>query len=94
MLKEITPYFVENIPKNKVEGILYISLKHKVAVHLCACGCKENVVTPLDKEHGWILSHKENMLDGKKITLRPSIGNFNIRCKSHYYITNNKIEWL
>lgn len=94
MLKEIIPCYVENIPEEKQEGILYIALTHKVAVHLCACGCKEKVVTLLDKEHGWILSYNQNVLDGKKITLRPSIGNFNIKCKSHYYITENKIEWL
>ena len=32
--------------------------------------------------------------DGQSITLRPSIGNFNINCKSHYFITENRVEWL
>ena len=32
--------------------------------------------------------------DGQTITLRPSIGNFSIPYKSHYYITENKVEWL
>ena len=94
MLKKIIPCYVKNIPEEKQEGILYISLTHKVAVHLCACGCKEKVVTPLDKEYGWTLSDNKKCLWGNKIILRPSIGNFNIKCKSHYYITENKIEWL
>lgn len=32
--------------------------------------------------------------DGQSITLRPSIGNYSIPCQSHYYITENKVEWL
>lgn len=94
MLNEIIPCCVKNIPVKKEEGILYIALDHKAAVHLCACGCKEVVVTPLDKEHGWLLSYNQKTLDGKKVTLRPSIGNFNIKCKSHYYITENKVQWI
>lgn len=28
------------------------------------------------------------------VTLRPSVGSFNLPCKSHYYITDDKVEWL
>lgn len=28
------------------------------------------------------------------VTMRPSVGSFNLPCKSHYYITDNKVEWL
>lgn len=28
------------------------------------------------------------------VTIRPSVGSFNLPCKSHYYITDNKVEWL
>jgi len=81
--------FVNKVPKDLLERVLYICLEHGIIVHKCACGCGEKTVTPLDKEHGWIMKY-----DGQTITLRPSIGNFSIPCKSHYYITENKIEWL
>lgn len=78
---------VERIPHSLEEGIIYICLECKVAVHLCACGCKEKTVTPLG-DGGWTLNYNENGL-----SLNPSIGNFNIPCKSHYFITNNKVRW-
>ena len=39
--------FVEYIPEDINEGILYISLPFGTVVHKCACGCGEEVVTPL-----------------------------------------------
>lgn len=78
---------VERIPHSLEEGIIYICLECKVAVHLCACGRKEKTVTPLG-DGGWTLNYNENGL-----SLNPSIGNFNIPCKSHYFITNNKVRW-
>lgn len=77
----------ERIPHNLEEGIIYVCLECQVAVHLCACGCKERTVTPLGYG-GWTLSYNENGL-----SLNPSIGNFNISCKSHYFIANNKVRW-
>ena len=78
---------VERIPHNLEEGILYVCLECNVAVHLCACGCRDRTVTPLGYG-GWALTYNENGL-----SLNPSIGNFNIPCKSHYFITNNKVRW-
>lgn len=78
---------VERIPHVLVEGVLYVCLECQVAVHLCACGCGEKTVTPLGYG-GWTLSYNENGL-----SLNPSIGNFNISCKSHYFIANNKVRW-
>lgn len=78
---------VERIPNRLESGILYVCLNHHVAVHLCACGCREKTVTPLGL-CGWNLIFNENGL-----SLKPSIGNFQIACNSHYFITNNKVEW-
>ena len=44
---EIKPLFTEQIPDIIEEGVLYISEKYEVAVHLCACGCKGKTVLPL-----------------------------------------------
>ena len=81
--------FVDKIPSNLKDGILYVCISCNVIVHKCACGCGEKTVTPIDKKYGWKMTY-----DGQAITLRPSIGNFNIRCQSHYYITENRVEWL
>lgn len=77
--------FVRDIPQNPEEGILYISIPYKVAVHLCACGCRNKVVTRLSPTD-WKLT-----FDGTSTTLYPSIGNWNFTCRSHYWIKNNNI---
>lgn len=87
---EIIPFFTENIPSDLEEGKLYISEEYSVAVHLCACGCKNKSVTPLKKGE-W-----ELIKNGDKVSLKPSIGNFSGEAPdyhAHYYITENKINW-
>jgi hypothetical protein len=83
----ISPKFVENIPRELDEGVLYISDKHKIAVHKCASGCGEKVVTPLSSAQ-WRLTE-----DKGRVSLSPSIGNWNYECKSHYWIRRNRIVW-
>lgn len=83
----IRPEFVEFIPKLLEPGVLYVSEKYRTASHLCACGCGEKVVTPLSPAD-WQLS-----MDGGKVSLHPSIGNWNYACKSHYWIRRNGIAW-
>ena len=79
--------FVEFIPENVEEGILYISIEYCTAIHKCVCGCGNEVVTPLSPTD-WKLT-----FNGKSISLHPSIGNWNFGCQSHYWIRNNKIEF-
>lgn len=79
--------FVEYIPSNIEEGNLYISIQYATVVHKCACGCGNEVVTPLSPAD-WSLSY-----DGESVTLDPSIGNWSFNCHSHYWIRKNKIRW-
>jgi len=81
----IDPCYVKFIPDKLEEGLLYISEEFHTAIHLCACGCKEKTVTPLNGTM-WTLK----IIQGKP-TLYPSIGNFHIPCKSHYFITHGKV---
>lgn len=87
---EIKPEYVEQMPADLNEGVLYISEKFELAIHLCACGCGGKTVTPIGSDE-WTITKTED-----KITLRPSIGNWSGESPyhAHYYITNNKIEWL
>ena len=81
---------MKHIPKDLEEGILYVSLEYETAQHLCPCGCKGRVVTPLGKG-GW--EYKENV---HGVTLRPSIGNWNgekPNYHAHYFITDSHIIW-
>lgn len=79
--------FVDFIPDNLEEGVVYISLEYGTVVHKCCCGCGHEVVTPLSPT-GWRLT-----FDGETISLFPSISSWNLACKSHYWIKNNKPEW-
>lgn len=84
--KELAFEFVENIPENAKDGILYISTKYATAIHKCCCGCGNEVVTPLSPAQ-WSLT-----FDGDSVSLDPSIGNWNFPCRSHYWITRNKVR--
>lgn len=79
--------FVEYIPDSLDDDVLYVSLPFRTAVHRCACGCREEVVTPLGPAE-WRLTY-----DGETISLAPSVGNWNFACRSHYVIRNGRIRW-
>jgi hypothetical protein len=83
----LTHKFVENIPKLLEDGVIYISLEYATAIHKCACGCGNEVVTPLSPTD-WKL-----MFNGETISLYPSIGNWSFSCQSHYWVTENNIRW-
>lgn len=89
---ELIPKYCKTILKELKEGIIYISTEFGFAEHLCACGCNIKTSTGLKpKWDGWTLTDNNGL-----ITLRPSIGNFKGQSPyhAHYYITDNKIEWL
>lgn len=79
--------FVECIPETLDEGVLYVSIAHGTAVHRCCCDCGREVVTPLTPTD-WKL-----IFDGETVSLYPSIGSWNLPCRSHYWITRNRVEW-
>lgn len=83
----MTHEFVEVLPDNLNEGVIYVAVNYAIVAHKCCCGCGNEVVTPLSPTD-WKLT-----FDGESITLHPSIGNWNFDCQSHYWIRNNKIKW-
>jgi uncharacterized protein DUF6527 len=85
--EKLTPEFVEFIPGQLEEGILYVSMSYGTAIHLCACGCGEKAITPLSPSD-WRL-----VFDGETVTLWPSIGNWSFACRSHYVVRRNRIRW-
>jgi len=79
--------FVEYIPEEISEEILYVSMQYGTVVHKCCCGCGQEVVTPITPTD-WKL-----LYDGESITLSPSIGNWSFKCRSHYFIKKSEIVW-
>ena len=77
--------FVDLMPAEREEGVVYVSMKYSTAVHNCLCGCGMKVVTPIRPDK-WTLTY-----DGEAISLSPSIGNWSFPCKSHYWIKGGRV---
>ena len=86
-MNTIALHHVKYMPLELSQGILYVSSEYAVAGHLCACGCGAKVITPLGPAE-WTFSER----DGHP-TLYPSIGNWQLLCRSHYFITKGRIQW-
>lgn len=84
-IKQIRPKYVEFIPERIEEGVLYISERYRTAVHKCCCGCAQEVVTPLSPAE-WSVK-----LNGGRVSLWPSIGNWSYPCRSHYVIRESRV---
>src|SRR4051794_2186288 len=79
--------FVEYIPSEIENNVLYISIEYDITKHKCACGCGADIVTTLSP------ARFQLTYDGDTVSLHPSIGNWNHPCKSHYFIKNDKVVW-
>lgn len=78
---------IKYIPSDLKFGILYVSHEYQVAAHLCPCGCSNKIVTPLGINE-WEFSQ----INGKPC-LYPSIGNWQLPCRSHYWVAEGEILW-
>lgn len=78
---------VHYMPRELEPGVLYVSEEYGAAAHLCACGCGSKIRTPLGATE-WELD--ETPLGP---TLRPSIGNWQQPCRSHYWICKGEVIW-
>lgn len=78
---------VKFIPERLEDGVLYVSYQYKTAVHRCACGCGEEVVTPLGPAD-WSIQ-----IEKGAATLYPSIGNWSFACRSHYFMRKGRVVW-
>lgn len=84
-INTIRPEYVTQFPSTFVDGVLYISEEFETAGHLCCCGCGERVITPLNPAKWQIRK------DGNKVSLSPSVGNWNYACRSHYWISRSQV---
>jgi hypothetical protein len=79
--------FVKAIPEKLEDGVLYISPDYRTITHKCCCGCGFEVVTPLGPTD-WKLT-----FDGVSVSLFPSIGNWSLACRSHYWVEKGNVHW-
>ncbi len=77
--------FVTHTPEQLDPGVHYISMEYGTATHSCCCGCGEEVVTPFTPTD-WKMT-----FDGETVSLWPSVGNWNQRCRSHYVIDRGRV---
>jgi hypothetical protein len=78
---------VQFMPKTLEPGILYFAEEYGAAAHLCACGCGTKIRTPIAPTEWAILDSPRG------VSLRPSVGNWQQPCRSHYLITDGEVEW-
>lgn len=83
--KRLEHRFVEHIPESLEPGILYVSMEYATSAHSCCCGCGEEVIAPFTPTD-WKMT-----FDGEAISLWPSIGNWTLKCRSHYVIDCGKV---
>jgi hypothetical protein len=78
---------VHYMPTELRPGVLYVSEEFDIAMHLCACGCGSKVKTPLGPTEWSVEETKSGP------SLRPSIGNWQQACQSHYWINLGEVVW-
>jgi hypothetical protein len=83
--KRLEHRFIEHIPERLEPGVLYVSMEYATSAHSCCCGCGEEVVTPFTPTD-WKMT-----FDGETVSLHPSIGNWMLKCRSHYVVDRGEI---
>ena len=83
--KYLDHQFIRHMPDTLSPGVLYISMEYATASHLCCCGCGEEVVTPFAPAQ-WKMT-----FDGDAVSLHPSVGNWLLKCRSHYVLREGKV---
>jgi hypothetical protein len=83
---------MQDVPK-KLKGMLYIVGKPrpKWAIMACPCRCGERIDINLmeSRQPSWRLTS-----DDVKVSLHPSLWMPNEKCGSHFWIRQNRIDWV
>lgn len=78
------------IPEILEYKVLYISEEFGCIIHLCPCGCGNQIVISIKPKwyHGWEYNRENNL-----VTLSPSLLNTSCPNHFHYFIKENNILW-
>ncbi len=85
-IQVIRPQYVEQLPDQMEEGVLYICEEFDLTAHKCCCGCGEDVYNKINPAK-WRLTKMRN----GSVSLYPSVGNWKYACKAHYWIHKNRV---
>jgi hypothetical protein len=85
-VSRLVPAFIEQRPETLEEGVIYISVGFRTSVHLCCCGCGNEVWLPI-RPARWKFTY-----DGQDVSFWPSVGNWSFPCRSHYWIRNGRVD--
>jgi len=77
---------VEYMPTVLEPGVLYVADEFGAAAHLCACGCGRRYEPRLVRPSGGSKKRQR----AKPV---PSIGNWQLPCRSHYWIQQGEVRW-
>jgi hypothetical protein len=82
---------VDRIPAREamMEGILYYSENSRVGIHLCACGCGTELVTPNTDGRQIAVEVKTGLA-----TILSPIKNRESPCRSYYWIREGRVLWV
>jgi hypothetical protein len=84
-INALRPVYVESFPRVLEDGVLYISRSFSTTCHRCCCGCGTKIIMP-------IRPTEYRLTDtGGRVSLYPSVGNWNHPCQSHYVIRNGQV---
>jgi hypothetical protein len=75
------------LPKLLQPAVLYVSDEFELCAHLCACGCGQKIVLPLGPPDWKVTNESQGP------SLWPSVGSWQIPCKSHYVIRRGQVVW-
>jgi hypothetical protein len=78
---------VERIPKLLSDGVVYHNEEFQLAALLCACGCGHRITLLVPDSH-------QISSDRGLATIRPSIAVCDAPCRSHYFVTAGRVEWM
>ena len=84
-IRKIRAVYVRSFPKTLEDGVLYISRRFSSACHRCCCGFGTKTVTPIRRTEYRLID------TGGRVSLYPSIGNWNHPCQAHYVIRDGKV---
>jgi hypothetical protein len=83
----LEPVFVDARPEVLDQGKVYVSIPFRTSVHLCCCGCGNEVWMPI-RPNRWKFTY-----DGDNVSFSPSVGNWGFPCQSHYWIRAGRVDW-
>lgn len=86
-VRRLEPVFIDARPDVLDRGEVYISIPFRTSVHLCCCGCGNEVWLPI-RPNRWNFT-----FDGDNVSFSPSVGNWSFPCQSHYWIREGWVDW-